>query len=86
MPHKQVHAGSSPAPATIQNILIMAAIFLFELFINAVMGALGILAWKGQRWAFIAFIVMIILRALVDILGAVAIWTADKEPIKKIEP
>jgi hypothetical protein len=48
-----------------------------------VMCALGILAWQGQRWAFIAFIVMIILRALVDILGAVAIWTADKEPNQK---
>ena len=59
----------------------MGAIFIFEFVLKAVMLALGILAWQGTKWAFVAFIILLAVVLLADIVLAVVFFTAhDKIP------
>lgn len=57
----------------------MSRIFIFAMFVKALLLALGILAWYGHHWAFGLFLVVGIMTILTDILMAVVANSADKD-------
>lgn len=87
---RQVHTlevgGSNPSPATDhQNLHTMTSFFLFEFLLKAVMLILGILAWQGMKWAFVAFLIVAGVVLVADIALAVIFHFYD-ENLKSKKP
>ena len=57
----------------------MSRIFIFAMFVKALLLALGILAWHGCHWAFILFLGVGALSIITNILMAVVANSADKD-------
>lgn len=57
----------------------MGALFVFEFILKAVLFALGILAWQGTRWAFIAFLVVLGIVMVADILLAIVFFARPQD-------
>lgn len=57
----------------------MNAVFAYSVIVKAVMLALGILAWRGNGWAFALFVAVAAMAILFDILVALVASSADKD-------
>ena len=60
----------------------MVLLFIFEFILKAVLLVLGLLAWHGLHWAAVAFVVVLCVLGLFDLLMAFVMWSADRDIIK----
>ena len=57
----------------------MVILFVFEFILKAVLLALGLLAWHGLHWASVAFVVVLCVLGLFDLVMAIVMWKTDKD-------
>lgn len=57
----------------------MVILFVFEFILKAVLLALGLLAWHGLHWASVAFVVVLCVLGLFDLVMVFVMWIANKD-------
>lgn len=60
----------------------MSIIYIFAMFVKAVILTLGVLAWLGHAWAFGLFLIVTIMAILVDVLAAIVVKAEENKKEK----